>query len=154
MNHKHPSKRKQTIQKIAIYSLLLMFSLNLAFLEKESSKEEGKRSKIYTKSFEEEKKEILSPRDRNLKAYNYIKEKNYTNASKEFLQVIKNSTDTSDTNEQLAYAYMNLAWCFHQLGEEENSFLTLEEFLTIFKNSPVPYIQQRVTKAESILATK
>jgi len=154
MNHKHPVKRKETIQKIVIYSLLLMFSLNLAFLEK-GTIESKKNSVTYTNNSNgNEKKEILSDRDRNLKAYNYIKEKNYTNASKEFLQVIKNSTDITDTNEQLAYAYMNLAWCFHQLGEKEKSLLTLERFLTIFKNSPVPYIQQRVTKAESILATE
>ena len=152
MSTKHTSKRKQIIKKIAIYSMLLMLSLNLAFLEKENIKEREEETTYSNALKSSSQKKVSSDRTRNLKAYEYVKAKDYVNASKEFLSVIENTTNLSNTNEQLAYAYVNLAWSLNQLGSKEKSLWTLEQFLNIFKDSPIPYIQEAVKQAESILS--
>jgi len=151
MNNQHLSKRKQIIKNIAMYSFLLMLTLNLFFISTDKINAEKIESVKTSTHITEEKKKKYSDRGVNVIAYEYLEAKDYVNASKEFLYVIEHTKNLTDTNKQLAYSYMSLSWCLHKLGKEEQSLWTLKQFLHIFKNSPTPYIQKQVTKAELLL---
>jgi len=142
MKYQYPSKRKQTIQKIAFYSFLFILSLSLFLLDK--IKEE-KRTTQKTQKIQD------TDRSRNVKAYEYQQSHDYINASREFLYVIQNTKDLSDKNKQVAYAYLGRAWSLSQQGRSQESLKTLNIFLEIFKNSSDPYIKNKVKQAKAMI---
>ncbi len=145
MRNNFLDKQTLTIFKIIAYSFLLLLSIVFFILDMENSSKSSKEAQevVTTKK--------VSDRDINAKAYQYILSKEYAKASDAFYEVLERHRDDYDAdNQQLAYAYINLAWSLGKLEKNDAAMKILERFFNRFQESKVPYIQKSMHRANLI----